>query len=307
MGDKLLSWVLLIVLALIWGSSFILMNKGMFGSDGSTLYTSNQVAALRIFFASIFLAPIALGSLKIVNKNNFLPILAVGVCGNFLPAFLFTYAETTLNHSLVGVLNSTTPIFTILLGILFFQAKASYWHAIGIFVSTLGLFGLLGMGSNIDLSSSLKYIGAVLFATLCYATSVNTIKRYLTKIPPIKLTSLAFFMVLFPSAIILFFVFPGENVIWNNDFQEGIIYILILGIIGTSIAVILFNRMIQISSAIFASSVTYLIPIVALLWGVADGEEVNWIQVVSMLLIVGGVLIINWASRKMSKKADLKG
>lgn len=302
MGEKALSWILLVILALIWGSSFILMNKGMFASDGSDLYSSNQVAAFRIFFASLFLAPIALRSLKLITRKNFWPILIVGFSGNFIPAFLFTYAETALNHSLVGILNSTTPIFTILLGVLFFQVKASIWHVIGIFVSTVGLVGLLGIGSGIDLSASFTYVGAVLLATVCYATSLNVIKRYLTMIPPIKLTSLAFFLVLFPAAIILFFVFPHADFKWNAAYQEGLMYILILGIIGTSIAVILFNRLIQIASPIFASSVTYLIPVVALFWGLADGEEVNAIQIVSMLLIVGGVLIINQASRNLRKK-----
>ena len=302
MGDRLLSWILLIVLAIIWGSSFILMNKGMFTSDGSELYSSNQVAAFRIFFASLFLAPIALRSLKIIDKKNFFPFLIVGMCGNFFPAFLFTYAETELNHSLVGVLNSTTPIFTIILGVLFFKMEVTIWHIVGICISTFGLYGLLGIGAELDFSASLTYVGAVLLATLCYATSLNTIKRYLTHIPPIKLTSLAFFLVLIPSGIILFSIFPDSSFEWNEEYQKGLMYILILGIIGTSIAVILFNRMIQMSSAIFASSVTYLIPIVALVWGFADGENVNWIQTVSMLLIIGGVLIINLASRRKAQK-----
>jgi drug/metabolite transporter (DMT)-like permease len=304
MGTKLLSWTLLIVLAAIWGSSFILMNKSMFDSNGQELYSSNQVAALRIFFASIVLAPIALRSLKVLNKKNFFPLLVVGVCGNFLPAFMFTYAETKLNHSLVGVLNSTTPIFTILLGFLFFNAKITIWHIIGIAVSTAGLFGLIGIGADLDIENSLSYIGAVVIATLCYATSLNTIKRYLTHIPPIKLTSLAFFLVLFPSILILLFIFPDFGATWNKEYQEGLTYIIILGVVGTSIAVILFNRLIQISSAIFASSVTYLIPIIALLWGVADHENVNWIQVVSMLIIIAGVLIINISPKKINKKVD---
>ncbi len=274
----------------------------MFGPDGSQLYTSNQVAAFRIFFASLFLSPIALRSLKIINRQNFFPLLIVGLCGNFLPAFMFTYAETALNHSLVGVLNSTTPIFTIILGVLFFKMQVTIWHIVGIGVSTFGLFGLLGIGANLDFSSSISYVLAVLFATLCYATSLNTIKRYLTHIPPIKLTSLAFFLVLIPSAIILVSIFPDSSFEWNKEYQIGLVYILILGIIGTSIAVILFNRMIQMSSALFASSVTYLIPIVALIWGLADGEDVNWIQVFSMLLIIGGVLMINLASRKRNSK-----
>ena len=304
MGSKLLSWSLLISLAIIWGSSFILMKKGMYDSEGNVLYTSNQVAAFRILFASVFLSPIAIRSLSILNRKNFLPLLVVGLCGNFFPAFFFTFAETKLNHSLVGVLNSTTPIFTILLGILFFQMKVTYWHVLGILVSTLGLFGLLGIGADLSLSDSGIYIVAVLLATVCYATSLNTIKRYLTSIPPIKLTSLAFFLVLLPALIITIFVFPTDEAKWDSAHQKGIGYILILGIIGTSIAVILFNRLIQVSSAIFASSVTYLIPIIALLWGVVDHENVNWIQVISMLIIIAGVLMINFSSVKSKKNAE---
>jgi len=280
------------------------MKKGMFDEGGNVLYTSNQVAAFRIFFASIVLAPIALSSLKILNKKNFLPLLVVGVCGNFLPAFLFTYAETELNHSIVGVLNSTVPIFTIVLGFIFFQTKVTKFHIIGILISTLGLFGLLGVGANLNFSESAPFLLAVLLATLCYATSLNVIKRYLTHIPPIKLTSLAFFLVLFPSLIILLFIFPDSNFKWDAAHQKGIGYILVLGIIGTSVAVILFNRLIQLSTAIFASSVTYLIPIIALLWGIVDHENINLAQVISMLIIIGGVLLINVNPKKTKKNVE---
>ena len=298
MSKQTISWLLLLLLACIWGSSFILMKKGMFAEDGTAIFSSEQVGSLRMLIAALALLPISIGKLKKLSWKNILPLAIVGFCGNFFPAFLFTYAETGISSGLAGMLNSFTPIFTIIIGFLFFKTKLTNKQIIGTVIGTLGIIALVLTGKTASLNGDWDHILAIVLATLLYAISLITIKNKLSNFNSFEITSLAF-LIIFPFSIGGFFLTDTIQTFNSNPMAyQGIFYIIILSIVGTALAVVLFNRIIAFSSALFASSVTYFIPIVAVLIGFTFGETINLWQVLSMLIVLSGVIIANVSLKK---------
>lgn len=302
MSKRTISWALLIFLALIWGSSFILMKRAMFTPDEQPIFSDTQVGALRMLIAALALLPFALKHLRILSDWKTIGKLAiVGFCGNFFPAFLFTYAETGISSGYAGMLNSCTPIFAILIGAFVFKDRLSSIQVTGILIGTAGVISLMLAGQNLSISGDWTHIFAIVVATICYAISLNTIRHTLSHLKSFQIASLAFFVTLLPSAIIAF----QQDIIGTYQSTEGaidgLIAVVILSVVGTAFALIVFNRLIAMSSVVFASSVTYLIPIVAVIIGLSFGEEINTWQIASMAVVISGVFIANLRKRK---KAD---
>lgn len=287
-------WFLLLLLSLIWGSSFILMKKGMYGPAGEIVFNSNQVATLRILLASLALLPFGYRAIKRIQiKKDMLYFLIVSICGNMLPAFLFTFAETGISSGFAGMLNSTTPIFTIFIGFGFFKTKMTWIQILGSIIGSVGVVLLLFFGKAVSLQGDWKHIIAVVLATLCYATSLSTIRYKLSHYKSIDIAAIAFILLIIPSIIIFllertWIVFETNNMVWDN-----FIAICILGLVGTAFALFLFNNIIKNTSALFASSVTYFIPIVAVIIGFFFGEDLSVYQIFSMLLVLLGVFVAN--------------
>jgi len=284
-----LSWVYLILLSLIWGSSFILMKEGL------VAFSSDEVAALRIAIAFLFLLPFLFKHLKSVNlKKDWKGLVIMGVFGNLLPAFLFTKAETEISSSLTGMLNALTPLFTIVLGILIFKNTVQRYQIIGVSIGLIGALFLLGFADSNEQSKNINYSLLVVAATFCYAISVNGIKKYLSHVNSVA-ASVWSFTIIGPIAIIYLFV--------NTDFQSHLTqhpngysalgFITLLAVFGTSISIIIFNTLIKQAGTVFASTCTYLIPIVAIGWGLLDGETVTTVQFLSVGVIILGVWLIN--------------
>jgi drug/metabolite transporter (DMT)-like permease len=251
-----------------------------------------------MLIAALALLPISIGKLKKLSWKNILPLAIVGFCGNFFPAFLFTYAETGISSGLAGMLNSFTPIFTIIIGFLFFKTKLTNKQILGTIIGTLGIIALVLTGKTASLNGDWDHILAIVLATLLYAISLTTIKNKLSNFNSFEITSLAF-LIIFPFSIGGFFLADTIQTFNSNPMAyQGIFYIIILSIVGTALAVILFNRIIAFSSALFASSVTYFIPIVAVLIGFTFGETINLWQVLSMLIVLSGVIIANISLKK---------
>lgn len=286
--SKLLQWIILIVLALIWGSSFILMKRGL------EVYSSEEVAALRILIAFLFLSPLIFRHVKKPMLKHWKAFIGMGVLGNFIPAFLFTKAETGISSSLAGMLNSLTPLFTLLLGVLMFNVKTRWINAIGIMIGFVGAIGLLTVGKSVDLNNNLLFGFYIVLATICYGLSVNIIKKSLNDVNPITATVWAM-MFIGPMA--------GLYLFGNTDFTsrlasnpkalESLGYVSILAIFGTALSVIVFNVLIRQTTALFASSVTYLIPIVAMAWGIFDNEAILPLHFLWIILILLGVYLVN--------------
>ncbi|RFC53303.1 DMT family transporter [Brumimicrobium aurantiacum] len=287
--------LILILLSIVWGSSFILMKRGMIDKEsGDLIFSSMQVGAMRMLFASSVLLPIGLRSIKIITSvKTGISLAAVSLAGSFIPAFLFTFAETGISSGYTGMLNSTTPIFTLIIGTLFFSQKLIPKQIYGVIIGTIGIVILVNGVSVVDTSGTYLHVLAVVTATICYALSTNTMKYNLSHLAPFKVTSVAFVFAFLP-ALFLFFYFDTPTTIAENEHaSEALIYISILAIVGTALSLILFNYLISNTSALFASSVTYLIPIVAVIIGFFDGEELSWIQVIAMFIILFGVYVAN--------------
>ncbi len=284
--DKVIrNYLILFFLSLVWGSSFILMKKGLYS------FSYNQVAGLRIFIAFLSLTPFICKAFKYVKKKHAIPLIIVGFFGNGLPAFLFAKAQAYLDSSVVGILNSLVPIFTLLIGVFFFSSKLNKLNFIGILLGLFGVIFLMYFNSNQEILMN-KYVALVIVATIMYAVSINVIDTYLRDLPPLYITSISFLIIVPFSLMYIDF----SDIYLISSSEKGIIsllYISILAVFGTSLAVVIFNQLVKSSTAIFASSVTYLIPIVAIFWGIIDGEIFFFTYLFLVIVILSGIYLVN--------------
>ena len=285
MQIKQLKWTLLLVLALIWGSSFILIKKGLVG------LSPYQLGALRITFTALFLLIIGFKSLTEIKQHQWKFIIVTALFGTFLPAFLFAIAETKVSSSICSILNSLTPLNTLLIGIIAFGLTFKRSQFIGVIIGLLGTAILIFNGKH-ESTENYSYTILVMIAAICYGLNVNLIKNYLSDLKPLSITTGNFSVMLIPALIVLFSTNFVEIVRFPAT-QHSMIFIMILGIVGTGIANILFFKLIQISSPVFASSVTYLIPIVAFFWGLIDDEMLTPFQFLGALIVLIGVYLAN--------------
>lgn len=295
MSEGIKSWLILLLLALIWGSSFILMKKAMFTTDGYNIYSDVQVGSLRMMFASLVLLPFAIRLFRKIKRVKSLIMLAlVGFCGNFFPAFLFTYSETGISSGYAGMLNSCTPIFALIIGFVIFKQRLTSLQIAGVLIGTVGVISLMIAGHDLSISGGWSHILAVVLATFFYAISLNTIKYTLPELKSFEITVLSFSLILIPSTVIAFVSDSWQTTVGHPEAMTGLFYLLILSVVGTAFAVAIFTYLVNISSVIFASSVTYLIPIVAVLIGLAFNETISIWQIISMIVVLSGVFIANY-------------
>lgn len=287
------NWLMLLLLAMIWGSSFILMKRALFDSENNELFPPGQVAAMRIFFAGLVLMPISIKYFrKALDKKFWKFFLAVGLFGNTFPAFLFTAAQTHIESSLAGMLNSLVPFFSLIIAVFVFKVKVKAINILGLFIGLGGAVFLLNSSGFSGEEVNYFYALLVVLATVCYAISLNVIKQFLGPVSAVQLTSFA-----------LLFVCPlGAGYLVASDFSSrvfahpealyGIGATVILAVVGTAGALILFNKLVKDTNTIFASSVTYLIPLFAIAWGLFDGETVSEGQIIACLIMLSGVFLI---------------
>ncbi len=286
-STRFLPWIILIALAFVWGSSFILMKRGL------EVFSSTQVASLRIFIAFLSLLPFLILKYKYMIGQKAKWLFLVGLLGNGIPAFLFTRAQLGLSSAVTGMLNSLTPLFTLILAVLAFQAKTKTINIVGVIIGLIGACGLIFYNSSSDFSGNIVYAFYVVIATMLYAISVNVIKKHLQEIDSIVIATCAFSFVGPFAGIYLFSSDFISVVISNSEAWKALGYISILAVIGSAFSVIIFNRLIKMTNALFASSVTYLIPVVAMFWGALDGEQILFIHFIWISVILAGVYLVN--------------
>ena len=278
---KIWHWIALVILSLIWGTSYILMKKGL------ESFSPYQVGALRIVITFVCLLPVALKHFRYLNKYNILSIIIIGLFGSVIPAFLFPLAETRITSSLAGMLNSLSPVFTLLFGITIYNRKAIKSQIAGVFLGLLGAIGLLYTGSF-----TFNVFGLlVVLATLLSGISSNEVSK-VKELNGIKITSLSFF-VTSPVAIIYLCFSDFSGPMQSENWVRNLCFIGILAALGSATALVIYYLLIRDTSPIFASSVTYFIPIVATFWGLADNEHLSSSMLISVILIFAGVYIIN--------------
>lgn len=284
----LFHWIIFVSLALTWGSSFILMKRGL------DYFSSYQVAALRIFIAFLFLLPLAFRHIKKIHFKYLPAFIAMGVFGNLIPAFLFTQAETLISSALTGMLNSVTPVFALIIGLIMLKEKVKLLQIVGLATGIIGAIGLLSLGKNSESSGNIYLGGAmVLLATFFYGLSVNIIKAKLGNVSAVTATIFALCIV-GPFAGIYLFTTDFIEVMQTKPLAfDSLKYVCILAIFGTSLSLIVFNILIKEAGTLFASSVTYFIPIVAMLWGALDGEAITVAHSIFIVVILAGVWLVN--------------
>lgn len=290
LSKKINQYLILFILAFIWGASFILIKKGLISFSG------NQVGALRIFISFLILLPFSIKNLKKVNKSNIKSLIIVGFIGNGFPALLFAIAQTKIPSLLAGILNSTTPIFTLIIGYLFYKIKGNIYNVIGIVVGLIGSIGLISYGNENIFSGYNIYILLVLIAGIFYAINLNEIKAKLNDLDVVTITSIAF-LIIGPFAGIYLFSSDFVGRLSNPDALLNLFYVSILAIFSSVIAVTIFTVLIKYTTTLFASSVTYIIPIFAIFWGVFDGESISLLQIIFTIIIIFGVYLVNKSSK----------
>ncbi|WP_194756503.1 DMT family transporter [Aliidiomarina indica] len=286
LAHPLSSWAKLFLLALVWGSSFWLIKTGL------QTFTPTEVAALRLAVAAAVLAPFAIVRIGRVKKHQWPVLLSIGMTGSLLPAFLFALAQTQIDSGVTGALNALTPLFTLIIGAFIFRQAVASPTLLGLLVGFIGTLMLVLMTAHGDLSLN-GYALFVVLATICYGANVNLIRVFLPDQSPLTITGVSLLMVL-PVACV-YLLGPAE-ILPKLDSALGwrsFSAVIVLGVVGTALALILFNHLVQVASTVFASSVTYLIPVVAMTLGVLDGETIGVWQMAGMGLILFGVWLAN--------------
>ncbi|MBK7432575.1 MAG: DMT family transporter [Chitinophagaceae bacterium] len=291
MNKSFINWLIFVLLSIIWGSSFIMMKEGLVN------LSAYQVAALRIVFSGIVLLPWAIKYIRQVPVNKIGVIFLSGVLGSLLPAFLFCVAEEGIDSALAGTLNSLTPIFVIITGVLFFNSRTSGNKVLGIFIALTGSLLLLFSKGHMRESQNLVYISFVVLATIFYGINVNMVYRHLKEIGSLQIAAVALSLNAIPALVVLYFTGYFNLPLTDTGILYSTGHAALLGIFGTAIASIIFYVLVKRAGAVFASMVTYGIPVIANIWGIIYGEQVGWKQFACLLLILTGVYVANRTPR----------
>lgn len=292
MSSYTLKWFYLIVLSLIWGSSFILMKKALLG------VTPFQLGALRTIFTGLLLFSVGFKTLKTIDKRSWKWVGLSGIFGSLLPAFLFAVAETEIDSAIASILNSLVPLQTIMVGFALFNIYSTKRQILGVIIGFIGTALLVLEGADLNPNQNYLYAGFIVLATVMYAFNVNIIKRYLQHLKPLTIATGNFAVIIVPALIVLVLSgFFKSSQFQDVNLKMALGYIFILSFFGTALAKVLFNKLIQLATPVFASSVTYVMPIVALTWGVLDGEDFSALQGIASVIILLGVYLANKKSK----------
>jgi drug/metabolite transporter (DMT)-like permease len=283
---SLRKWGTLVILSLIWGSSYILIKKGLTG------LTPIQLGSLRVIVTTIIIAPIGYQKIKHIPKQKMKWVALSAFVGSFFPAYLFAFAETEISSSITAVMVSLTPLFTLLISVFVFGEELLKKQVFGVLI---GFTGIIVLINNELFSSSFNilYIMFIVLAAFCYAVNANVLKYKLSNIPALGIVFMSFLFMFIPAFIILCFSdFPFSDFTSDPLIIESIIYIIILALFGTAIAKVLYIKLLAISTPVFSVSTTYLMPVVAIFWGLLDGEEFKLTQFTGTAIILLGVYLV---------------
>ncbi len=291
MSNKFFSWTIFVLLCIIWGSSFKLMRDGALG------LTAAQIAAVRIFSAGLVFVPFAIFHFRKLPMNRMGLVIFSAVLGNLLPAFLFATAMTRLDGSLGGILNALTPIWVVVVGVLFYKDRIAMQKIVGVITGFLGLVLLtiapVLQGQRSINFDNLIYTGFILVATFLYGVNVNMVSHKLKGLNPVHVATVSLAFMTIPAGFILWQQGFFELNLHQPQVRDAVLSATILGVLGSAVATILLYVLVQRAGGLFASLVTYGIPFVALAWGVRDGETIGWLKVACLLLILLGVYLAN--------------
>ena len=277
-------WLYLFLLSLIWGSSYILIKRGLVG------LSPIELGSARIVISTAFLLVLGFNSLSGLSRYHWKWLIITGFLGTFFPSFFFAFAQLHIDSSVAAILNSLTPIFTVLVGITLFATRMLARQYFGVVLGFVGSLGLVWGGAQINPNQPIGYILLIISASMCYAINIHFLKHKLSAVSPMAMTLGNFIAILPPALIMLFFSdFFSFQKLQNPEVITSLGYVATLAFFGTAIAKVMFNRFVKMASTVFVSSVTYTLPIVALFWGTLDGEKISSYQLLSTAVILVGV------------------
>lgn len=294
--DEWTKWGILLVLALIWGSSFILMKRGLFHA-GRPVLGPVQLATARLAIAWLALSPLLFVHAPLLRKH-WLPLLGTGALGNGIPAFLFATAQTRIDSALSGMLNSLTPLCTLVIGVLFFGHRLRMAHIIGILAGLAGAVGLIAwQRTGQGLPAWNGYALLPVLGTVCYGCSANIVKRHLHALPAAATACLALTF-MGPWALAGSFATGLPATLGSVPHAWAALgFTALLAVLSSALSLVLWNALLKRASAVWASSVTYLMPVVAIGWGVLDGETLTAPQYGMIALVLAAVWLVGRAER----------
>jgi drug/metabolite transporter (DMT)-like permease len=293
-----LKYVYLVILSLIWGTSFILIKKALGQTEEGLVLQPLQLGSLRTIISGTILIAIGWKSFFKTERKYWKWLFVSGLLGTFFPAFLFAYAQTEIDSAISAILNSTVPLITLIMGAVIFGISFSRKQLLGVIIGLAGAIGLVLAGMENNPDQNYLFAGLVFIACACYASNVNIIKKFLQDVKPLAIATGNFVFIL-PFAIGVFLFSGGASLEFTSEpVLESLGYIVVLCIFGTVAAKIMFNKLIQMTSPVFASSVTYLMPVVGLTWGITDGERFNLLQGVATAVIILAVILVTREKKK---------
>lgn len=286
--NLVIAWSILVGLALVWGTSYILIKRGL------EYFSPDEVGALRISITFLVITPLALWKIRKLTLREWKYLALVGLIGSAFPAFLFAEAQTGIDSSLAGILNSLTPLFTMIIGLSFFSLKIKWFNIAGVLIGLTGAIGLISISGGRGFEFNIRYAVYIIIATICYAVNVNVVKYKLKETDALTITTFSFFIIGLPILVYLL-LFTGfiPQMLHEPEAMKGLGYISILAVVGTWLALVAFNKLVKIASPVFAASVTYLSPVIAIMWGAIDGEKLSYLSFVWMAVILLGVFLVN--------------
>ena len=281
-----IKWLYLTVLSIVWGSSYILIKWGL------VALTPLQLGSLRLLITTIALLLVGYPSLRGLTRYHWKWLAITGYVGTFLPAFLFAFAQQHIESAVAAILNALTPLLTLIFGVLFFKIKVLRKQYFGVAIGLMGSMGLVWGGLSTSGNLNPVYLLLIVMATCCYAINIHFLKIHLVQVGVMAIT-LGNFIFMAPVALIILLSsdFFSAKTFEHPEIYTSIGYITVLALAGSAFAKYLFNKFVKITTAIFASSVTYTLPIVALFWGISDGETITAFQLFSTVIILFGVYL----------------
>ncbi|WP_237702580.1 DMT family transporter [Bizionia argentinensis] len=274
------------ILALTWGSSFILIKKTL------VAFSPYEIGAIRVAVSGIILAFLGVPAIRKMPLKTLFWVAVAGFFGNFSPMFLFPIAQQKVSSSLAGILDSLVPIFVLIFGFFFFGIRSKLSQVLGAIIGFIGAASLIFFSEANTEGSQFWYAMLIVLAGGSYAMNALVIKEKIPGLTSIDLTAAVFTFWAVPSLVILYFTGIFENFEMTPERSEALGYLSFLTIFGTAIAMLLYYKLIQNTTPVFASSVSYLLPVVAVIWGVLDGEKFSFWYILGGLLILIGIYLI---------------
>ncbi|MBK8723209.1 MAG: EamA family transporter [Saprospiraceae bacterium] len=278
-------WILLLALAIVWGFSFLFIKRGL------VAYTPLEVSSIRMGVAFISFLPFAIAKLKFITFKNLWKFIFVGYFSSGIPSVLFPIAQQHISSSVAGILNSLTPLFTLLIGIFYYKNTVGIHKIIGVLIGFFGAIILIYFNSKSSFSGNIFFAFLIILATICYGMNVNFLQNKMRSFDSLTISAWSYMMTGIPAIFYLIFGDFSNKLVNHPSGWNSFMYIAILSVLGTCIASYAFNRLLQATSGLWASTVTYLMPIFSTIIGLYDGEIIAWYHIVGMLLILSGVYL----------------